>query len=279
MNIIVVGLGLIGGSFCKAIAKYAPEHTCWGMDTDQKTIRQALEQGAIQKEATPQDLHLADLTIVCLHPRQTIAFLREHLQSFAKGSIVTDSCGIKEAVMSLQPDYLAAGVFFVGAHPMAGREFSGYAYAQENLYQNASFIVTPGNAPGQAVEQVEALALQLGFGKVVETTAQEHDQIIAYTSQLAHIVSNAYVKSPSLLKERGFSAGSFLDLTRVAKLNEDMWTDLFILNNRPLLEELDTIISHLNQYRNALAAENSEHLKVLLREGRVRKEQSLQQAT
>jgi prephenate dehydrogenase len=158
---------------------------------------------------------------------------------------------------------------------MAGREFSGFAYSVDNLFEKASFIMTPTqNSSQSAVKTVSDLAYEMGFAKVVSSTCSEHDKIIAYTSQLAHIVSSSYVKSPSLLREAGFSAGSFKDLTRVAKLNEDMWTPLFLMNKKPLVEELDHIIARLSEYRDAIDSENSQQLHRLLKEGRELKELS-----
>ena len=168
-----------------------------------------------------------------------------------------------------------AGVRFVGCHPMAGREFSGFDHSLDNLFDKASFIMTPTDqTPMSAVREVSDLAYEIGFAKCVISTPEEHDRIIAFTSQLAHIVSSAYVKSPSLMKQAGFSAGSFRDLTRVAKLNEDMWTSLFLLNREPLIDEISHIISCLEDYRDALSSQDAERLKALLREGRILKEKS-----
>jgi prephenate dehydrogenase len=172
----------------------------------------------------------------------------------------------------------AADVTFIGAHPMAGREFSGFDYSIAELFRGASFITTPPEGtPETALELVEAIALKLGFGHTVRTTPEEHDRTIAFTSQLAHVVSNAYVKSPSLWDKSGFSAGSFLDLTRVAKLNEEMWASLIMLNREPMLFELRNIISHLQEYEQTLQTQDEPALRELFREGRLLKEKSLLQ--
>lgn len=276
MNIAVVGLGLIGGSLCKAIKKYT-DHRVFGLDIDQKTLEMALECHAIDQAGTPELLGDMDFTIVSLHPRQTIQFILENAKRFKPGSLVMDTCGIKKAVVDAVTGPLdQAGVQFVGCHPMAGREFSGFAYSLDNLFDHASFIITPQpDTPAHIIEFFKYFAQKLQFGKIVVSTPEEHDRVIAFTSQLAHVVSNAYIKSPSLQKESGFSAGSFLDLTRVAKLNENMWTDLFIMNRDPLLFELDTILEKLGQYRDAIADGDDLRLKELLREGRILKEESL----
>ena len=277
MKIGVVGLGLIGGSVCKAISSNT-DHSCYGLDRDAEVMEKALRDGAICAKLDAFGLGDMDVTFVCLHPTQTIRFILEHADAFRKGSIVSDVCGVKEAVVEEVSGPLAQkGVHFVGAHPMAGREFSGYDYALATLFDGASFIVTPlEDTCREAVETVRGLALEMGFGRVVSATPEKHDEVIAFTSQLAHVVSNAYVKSPRLLQQCGFSAGSFQDLTRVAKLDENLWTDLFLLNRKALLAEIDTILLHLTQYRDALAADDAETLRSLLRDGRILKEKSLE---
>lgn len=276
MKIAVIGLGLIGGSFCKAITRYTG-HEVLGYNRTLATAQKALAEGSIQRILTLDQLDQADLTMVCLHPMQTIRFLLEHKDDFAKGSIVIDASGVKESVLEAVDEPLKeAGVRFVGCHPMAGREYSGYDYTLDTLFVGASFILTPTPLTDpQAVDTVEALARELGFGQTVRATPQEHDEIIAATSQLAHVVSNAYIKSPTLQREAGFSAGSFLDLTRVAKLNEDMWTDLFLMNRIALLREIDYIQHSISQVREALAEGDADTLKSLLRDGRLKKEESI----
>ena len=276
MQIAVVGLGLIGGSLCKAFKQYTA-HTVLGLDIDRQSIHQALACGAIDREITVSGLKEADLTLVCLHPQGTIRFLLEHAGDLRPGTVAADVCGVKKRVVEALTAPLAEkGITFVGTHPMAGREFSGFAYARGDLFLNASFILTPlPDTPQPAVDMLRQLALEARFKRVVSATPQKHDEIIAFTSQLAHVVSNAYIKSPSLQDEACFSAGSFLDLTRVAKLNEDMWTELFLMNREALLCELDTLIEHLQQYRAALSRADADGLCALLRDGRRLKEESL----
>lgn len=270
MVVTIVGLGLIGGSFCKAI-KARTSHTCYGIDTDRDVIAAALESGAIEEEA--HDLAAADLTVICLYPGDTIAFLLKNAAYFKEGSIVIDACGIKSAVVNAVTAPLAKnGVTFIGAHPMAGREFSGFSYSLEGLFDGASLILTPTDeTPAGSLKAVIDFGKQLGFKPLI-SSPDEHDRIIAYTSQLAHVVSGAYIKSPTLQKSAGFSAGSFKDLTRVAKLNENMWTDLFLLNRDALMEEIEQIISRLEEYRAALAYGDDAALRALLKQGRILKE-------
>ena len=281
MKIAVVGLGLIGGSFCKAIKAYT-NHICLGVgrDINSKSVQMALHDDAIDKAIIPEELGEADLSIICLHPQGIIRFIKENQQYFRPGSIVIDAGGVKESIVSEVDDLLKErGVIFIGCHPMAGREFSGYAYSLPDLYKGASIIFTPSEyVPEEAKKTVEQLARDLKFGRGVYTTPQEHDKTIAFTSQLAHVVSNAYIKSPTTRNESGFSAGSFKDLTRVAKLNEDMWTELFLMNQDALLYEIDTIIHSLQEYRDALASRDEDGLRGLLRDGRILKEWSLAHA-
>ena len=215
--------------------------------------------------------------MIALYPEDAILFLLRYQNFFKKGSIVVDTCGIKAKVVhAVDLPMKQAGIRYLGTHPMAGREFSGIDYSLSDLYKGASFIITPTcYSDPEAVKTLSDLMLKIGFGKVVTATPEEHDQIIAYTSQLAHVVSNAYVKSPSLKLEKGFSAGSFKDLTRVAKCNPQMWTSLFLDNKDALLSEIDCIIARLSEYRAALHEENSFYLQSLLQDGNDLKEWSI----
>ena len=275
MKICIVGLGLIGGSLAKAIKKNTHE-SCFGIDIDRGTIAGALAQEAIDGEMTIDDLAGCDVVIVGLHPEATIKFITENAGKFKKGGIVLDTCGVKvEIVRAVEGVCIENGVNFLGCHPMAGREFSGFAYSVDNLFEKASFIMTPTDrTPMRVVQEISRLAYNIGFAKVVVSNVEEHDSVIAFTSQLAHVVSSSYVKSPSLLKQAGFSAGSFKDLTRVAKLNEDMWTELFLMNRGPLVDEIEHIIARLTEYRDAIANNDAQRLHDLLKEGRELKELS-----
>lgn len=277
MTVTVIGLGLIGGSLCKAI-KARTDYTCYGVNRSRGALDAALADGAIDAAYLTSELPASDLYFVCLHPKATIEFIRRHAADFKPGSLVLDVCGVKTAVVKAAvPALEPHGVRFLGCHPMAGREFSGYEYALSTLYDNASMVLTPVENTEEAdVELIKALAFTLGFGKVVVTTPEEHDQIIAFTSQMAHVVANAYVKTPLLEKHGGFTGGSFQDMTRVARLNADMWTELFMLNKQPLMEELDNIIRNLASYRDALAANDEQKLHDLLKDGSDRKIKSLQ---
>ncbi|MCI8501773.1 MAG: prephenate dehydrogenase [Oscillospiraceae bacterium] len=275
MKIAIVGLGLIGASFAKALRQTGC-HTVWGIDRDSGVSEKAVNQEIVDRMIGPDELAEADLTLVALYPEAAITFLLNHKERLKKGSIAADVCGVKTKVVSaLDEPLAAAGIRYVGTHPMAGREFSGIDYSKADLYRGANFIVTPtARTDPDAVEVLSGLARRIGFGKVVSASPEEHDQIIAYTSQLAHVVSNAYVKSSTLKLEKGFSAGSFKDLTRVAKCNPEMWTSLFLDNKDALLHEIDVLSGHLAEYRAALSEENPALLHRLLQEGSDLKEWS-----
>lgn len=277
MNIAVIGLGLIGGSICKAL-KANTFHHIMGIDTNSDTVRKALEQGAIDEEITEDRLCEANLTIVALYPVAIVDFVKKNADRFRKGSIVMDICGVKGYIVrNCTPILEERGVIFIGTHPMAGTEHSGFDYASADLFNNASFIITPlENTPQIAIDLVSTLGACMNFGQVVTATPEQHDSNIAYTSQLAHVVSNAYVKSSSLFRADGFSAGSFLDLTRVAYLNEEMWSGLFMCNKEALLYEIDSIIASLSEYRDAMVNDDIDSLRELLKAGRERKEKSME---
>lgn len=277
MNIAVIGLGLIGGSVCKAL-KANTFHHIMGIDTNKDTIRKALEQGAIDEEITTDRLSEANLTIVALYPVPTVEFVKQNAYKFRKGSIVIDVSGVKGYVVkNCTPVLDEKGVIFIGTHPMAGTENSGFDYATATLFHKASYILTPTESTPQiAIDLVSTLGACMGFGQVVIATPEQHDANIAYTSQLAHVVSNAYVKSDALFRADGFSAGSFLDLTRVAKLNEEMWSSLFMCNKEALLIEINSIIASLEEYRDAMVNDDIDALRDILRIGRERKEKSME---
>lgn len=277
MKIGIIGLGLIGGSFCRAI-KEKTQHSCYGMDIDKSVIAAATAAGAIDGELNLSEISSCDLTIIALHPAATINFVKENISYFGRG-IVIDVCGIKKTIVdALAPLFRANKTPYIGTHPMAGREFSGFEYSLSSLFENASFILTPSSDEiEENIEFVRNFAVSLGFHTVI-TDVEKHDATIAFTSQLAHIISNGYVKSPTLQNESGFSAGSFLDLSRVAKLNPGMWTELFLMNKAALSFEIETLIDHLTEYKTALDNKDSDALYCLLKDGSDLKEESLRRA-
>lgn len=273
MNVGIIGLGLIGGSLAKSIKEHS-QHTVWGYDINEGIVTKALMCEAIDEELNDARLAACDVVLVALYPELCVKYIRENAHKFAPDALVIDCAGVKRVVY--EPVHRIAQEHpwtYIGGHPMAGREFSGFGYAIGNLFEKASMILTPPPEADIAIrETAKNFFLEIGFGSVRITSPEEHDSMISYTSQLAHIVSGAYVKNPLSQQHKGFSAGSFQDMTRVARLNEKMWTELFEANADLLIPAIDDFILRLSQYRDALADQNSERLEDLLREGRLMKE-------
>ncbi len=273
MVISVIGLGLIGGSLARTI-KLHTTHQVYGMDLNAATMDQAALLGAIDGTADDAVIAQSDLILVALYPRAIIDWITSHAHLFKPDCLVIDCGGVKQVICkAVAPLVKDASWHFIGGHPMAGREFSGFKYARDDLFDHASMILTPyADADPALLQQARNFFLDLGFRRVQFTTPETHDEMIAYTSQLAHIVSSAYVKCPLADKHRGFSAGSFADMTRVARLNEDMWTELFFDNRDALLPEVEGLTERLIAYRDALRNQDHEGMKALLKEGREIKE-------
>ena len=269
----VVGLGLMGASLCKALG--AAGHRVLGKDTDPHVEGYALLTKVIEGPLTEEMIPECGFLFLAVYPGAAVEALKEAAPNLRKDAIVCDLCGVKRAVCG--PCFAVAGEYgftFIGGHPMAGRQFSGIKYAQGNLYRGATMILVPREQEDLfAISRLRDLLKDAGFGAVTVTTAEKHDEMIAFTSQLAHVVSNAYIKSPTAREHMNFSAGSYRDLTRVAKLNETMWTELFLDNAEPLGRELDHLIGALTEYRDAIRDGDAERLKRLLKEGRERKEE------
>ncbi len=275
MNIGIVGLGLIGGSFARAIAE-TKEHNVYGYDINESTLLAAQLINIVDKKLDADTLPSCDIVIVSLYPHATIDYITENADKFKKGCIVIDCSGVKRLICDkINPLAKEKGFIFIGGHPMAGTQFWGFDYSRASLFKGASMILTPHGISDIAIlDKVKKFFISLGFADITFSTPEDHDRIIAYTSQLAHIVSNAYVKSPTALDRKGFSAGSYKDMTRVAKLNEKMWTELFIENNDCLVKEIDVLINNLQQYKAALEKADSEALSALLKEGKDTKKQA-----
>ncbi|MCL2475124.1 MAG: prephenate dehydrogenase [Chloroflexi bacterium] len=269
----MIGLGLIGGSMAKAI-KQNTGHTVYGLDKNPKTVNSALEQKTIDAFLSDQNLKDCDIIILALYPRDTMQYVKDNLLKMKKGAVIIDSAGVKSRICQELSGLAASnGLYFVGGHPMAGTEKSGYEHAHAHLFDGATMIICCDEHTNiVAIKTAELLFKSMGFLNITVTTAEEHDKIIAFTSQLAHIVSSAYIKSPTALNQSGFSAGSYKDLTRVASLNETMWTELFLENKEHLIAEIEGIIVRLAEYQEALKANDRKSLQYLLQKGREAKE-------
>ena len=262
MKIVVYGLGIIGASLCASLK--AAGHTVLGKNRSKAPVEYAIEHGYIDGEATSYEG--ADVVFLALPPQVTLQELREG--DFPKNCIVSDICGIKQmledAVLETKRNYR-----YIGIHPMAGKETSGIESASVHLFRGANLVIAVNNqSDPSALALIRALAKDMGFANIVECSAKKHDQMIALTSQLAHIVSSAYIKSPLTEDCEGFTGGSFQDMTRVAGVDEKMWTQLYLCNQENLLSEIDRIISRLQEYRGALTAGDQAEIERLIREGK-----------
>ena len=272
MTVGICGLGLIGGSMAKAYREAG--HTVYGHDINEASLGYACLAGIVDGRLDDKALKTCDLLFIALYPQGAIEYLKTVAPTLNTHTVVIDLCGTKQKIcecgFTLAKKY---GFTFVGGHPMAGKQYSGIKYASASLFKKAPMVLVPPVYDDiSCLDNIKQMLAPAGFGKISVTSAENHDRMIAFTSQLAHVVSNAYVKSPTAQEHKGFSAGSYKDLTRVAWLNEYMWTELFLENKEPLLFELDSIISSLSEYRDALVNDDSDTLRALLRDGRIAKE-------
>ena len=273
MTVGIVGLGLIGGSFAKAY--HAAGHRVLAAEIDSTIFDYAVLSGAVDGELDDNSIKDCELILIAVYPQAAIAYLRDRGASFPTDAMVIDCCGTKRNVCAA--GFAAArehGFTFVGGHPMAGTEQSGFKHSKAAMFKGAPMVIVPPVYDDiLLLERVKQLLAPAGFGRLTVTTAEKHDEVVAFTSQMAHVVSNAYVKSPTVREHRGFSAGSYKDLTRVAWLDETMWTELFLENRDKLLCELDRFLANVGAYRDALAQGDGETLRTLLREGKEIKEE------
>ena len=272
LRVGIVGLGLIGGSMAKAFREYTNCEVI-GFDSNPEVTEAALACGAIDRVGSDDDLRRLDLLILALYPKAAVDFAREHGAQIPRSCLVTDVCGIKTQVCAeLSALAREFGFRFAGSHPMAGREKVGFAASEASLFRGASYLITPCGASDEDVALLRRTAEALGFGRCVVTTPEEHDRMIAFTSQVPHALACAYVLSPQCPGHKGFSAGSYRDVSRVANINETLWTELFLSNAGPLAAELDTLIQNLSAVRDAVRDGDADRLSSLLRQGRLVKE-------
>ncbi len=273
MKVGILGLGLIGGSLARA---YALEgHTVYAQETDEQILSFAILSGAVHAPLDEERIAQCELILLAIYPDGSASWLENHAPQISPSALVLDCCGIKREVCArcfpLAEKY---GFTFVGGHPMAGTQFSGFKYSRATLFRGAPMVLVPPVFDDiSLLERVKEALKPCGFGSFSVTTAEDHDKMIAFTSQMPHILSNAYIKSPTALNHKGFSAGSYKDLTRVAWLNAPMWAELFLENRENVLFELDTYLNSLNAYRQAVADGDFDRLVELLEEGKKRKEE------
>ncbi|MFI3327134.1 MAG: prephenate dehydrogenase [Clostridia bacterium] len=269
MNIAVIGLGLIGASMAKTI-KDKSENKIFGYDLSTDVMEKAVHENIIDGILSENNLSECELVIICVYPKDTIEYVENNLYNFSKDTIIVDCSGVKTDIcQSLSKLCRDNKLHFVGGHPMAGLEHSGYDYSVFNLFSGASMILCEDEYTSKkSLDFCKNFFSSLGFGKITVTNYASHDDVIAFTSQLAHVVSNAYIQSDQAKKQMGFSAGSYKDLTRVAYLNENMWSQLFIANKKPLIKEIRGLSKRLEIYADLIETENAEDLKELLKQGK-----------
>lgn len=267
MKIAVVGLGVIGGSLCKAIKKHT-YHTVIGINRTPEVAQRALDEGVIDVIGSKELFGSADVVFLCMYPQACVDFIREYGSHIKKGALVTDASGIKRAICpqlcELSKEF---GFVFVGSHPMAGKEKNGFGVSEAELFEGASFIITPCGADEKYVKILSDLALSIGFGQIKITDPEEHDRMIAFTSQLPHVLACSYVLSPCCPNHKGFSAGSYRDVSRVANINSKLWSELFLENREPLIEELDILIENITNIKDCIKNKDREALAALLEQG------------
>lgn len=272
MKIGIVGLGLVGSSIARAMKAFS-ENKVYAHDKDGIILEAACLGGVVDGVLDDSTLEECEAVFVALYPGDTVEYVKNKRNDFKKDSVVIDCCGIKRDVCGECFEIARENGFnFVGGHPMAGGTKGGYKYGKSTLFKGATMIIVPPtNDDPELLRRTFKILEPIGFSKIIISNATKHDRVIAHTSQLAHVVSNAYVKSPASSFYNGYSAGSYKDMTRVAELNSRMWTELFMRNRDNLAEELDLLIGELSKYRDALKSENSEMLEHLLLEGAERK--------
>ena len=273
MTVGILGLGLIGGSLARAYA--IAGHTVYVSVRNETMLSFAQLAGAVHGPLTPENMAECDLILLAIYPDGSATWLENNAQYIDPKTLVIDCCGIKREIcrrcFPLAEKY---GFTFVGGHPMAGSQFSGFKYSRADLYKGAPMVLVPPRFDDiELLDRCKKALEPCEFGSFSVTTAEDHDRMIAFTSQMPHILSNAFIKSPTALNHKGFSAGSYKDLTRVAWLNAPMWAELFLENKDFTLNELDIYIKNLTAYRDALAQDDLETLTTLLEEGKRRKEE------
>jgi len=277
-NVTIVGLGLIGGSVAKAL-KARSDCKIHAITRGGETMLQCLQSGLFERVSDGSDsesiLALSDIVIVCLSPNATKNWIINNAKNISGGAVVTDVCGIKRDLCNDLTEYCSANnLRFVGGHPMAGREVSGFTNSLETLFDRCNYIITPAqNTDSDALETVKSLARVLGAKHITITTPENHDRMIAFTSQLPHVLAGAYMKSSTAPEHKGYSAGSYRDVSRVAPVDEKLWSELFLLNSDNLIDEIDALLYNIAEMKSAILSKDKPQVEKVLREGRIRKQE------
>lgn len=273
MNVGILGLGLIGGSLARAYAMAG--HTVYATQRNEDMLQFAILAGAVHQKLDPSTIGNCDLILLAIYPDGSASWLEDNAHLLSPHALVIDCCGVKREIcrrcFPLAEKY---GFTFVGGHPMAGSQFSGFKYSRDTLFQGQPMVLVPPRFDDMALlDRCTRALAPCGFGQFSVTTADEHDRMIAFTSQMPHILSNAFIKSPTASQHKGFSAGSYKDMTRVAWLNAPMWAELFLENKDHVLSELNCFLDNITAYRDAIAQEDLDSLTRLLEDGKRRKEE------
>jgi prephenate dehydrogenase len=268
MQIGLIGLGLMGGSFAKSLKSLG--HTIYGYDTNIASLRYAIEQGIIDSGSTfaSDVLPHSHLVIICLYPQDTVTFIKHHMNLFASHTIITDISGIKQMIYDQVIDCLRPDIDFILGHPIAGKEKRGIEYADANIFKKANYVLcsTPRNKPAH-IKLLEDLIYDMGFGNIVHTTPQTHDSLIAFTSQLTHLIALSIVNAnPKDTDISTFIGDSYRDLTRIAMINETLWSELFIQNKDELIKQLNRFLDEINKFKYALESNDQSDLVELMKQ-------------
>ncbi len=273
LNILIVGLGVIGGSYAAGLTKAGYRVSC--ITKEQADIDYAMERGMIAYGTTEVDADLigrADLVIFALYPHVFLDWVREHQALFRSGAIITDVTGVKGGVVEKVQAMLREDVEFIAAHPMAGRESSGVAYSDDSVFHGANFIITPTERNSErAIALCRELGEVLGFARISELSPMEHDEMIAFLSQLTHCIAITLMTCSNMPDLEKYTGDSFRDLTRIARINDAMWSELFLLNRDALLKEMDAFSAEFGKFRWLLAKGDAEGMREIMRASTARR--------
>ncbi|AYD40453.1 prephenate dehydrogenase [Clostridium fermenticellae] len=269
LNIVVVGLGLIGSSFAMALKKLKPKNI-WGIDKDKDTVDIALSKNIIDKGFTSERyiLKTADITVIALYPENTVEFVKENIKNFKKNSIIIDVSGIKSKVVEDINSFLPEDLEFIGTHPMAGRENRGVKYARDDIFNGTNYVITPScRNKEKNLDLIESIAKKIGFKNVVYTSPKEHDDMIAFTSQMPHVLAAALIDSITDESDVNlFIGGSFKDVTRVALINPELWAELFTVNSDALIGKIEKFEESLDRIRTAVKLKDRQTLCAIFKD-------------
>jgi len=274
-NITIVGLGLIGGSFAMALKELNPKNL-WAIDIDEEVIKIAEEKKIIDKGYINPEIPLknSDIVITCIYPNLTVKFIKNNINNFKSGAIITDTAGIKEKLIQDIYTFIRDDIDFIGGHPMAGRESKGLEYATKDIFNNSNYLITPTDKnKKENIERIEELVRAIGFKNIVKIDPGQHDEIIAFTSHLPHIMASALINSDSRCDTKFFIAGSYKDATRVAKINWELWTELIMDNRDNTLEQIEIFEKSIADFKKAIMNNDKDRLKALFQKGSQKREE------